>query len=91
MFCVFCIFLIGLALVVVGATILGGLYFAVDTVEKGAVQVVDVSGEHMDNDLLFTRTYTYEDRLVFTYVPRSPEQQIDLYADYELNEDFSSD
>ena len=81
------IFLIGLALVVVGAAILGALYFSVNTVEQGAEQVVDVSGEHMNNDLLFTRTYTYEDRLVFTYAPRSPEQQIDLYTDYELKED----
>lgn len=81
------IFLIGLVLGVVGVTILGGLYFAVDTGEKGAVQVVDVSGKYMENDLLIARSYSYEDRLVFTYVPRSSEQQLDLYADYELKKD----
>ena len=81
------IFLVGLILIVVGAAILGNLYYSVDTVEKGAVQVIDVSEEHMDNNLLFTRTYSYEDRLVFQYVPRSPEHQLDLYADYELKED----
>jgi hypothetical protein len=78
---------IALAVVVLAAFLLANLYFSAGTVEKGSEQVAGISGEYHDDDLLIARSHSYEDSLVFTYVPRSPQQQIDLYADYELKED----
>lgn len=79
--------LVALVVVVLAAFLLANLYFSVGTVEKGSEQVAAISGEYHGDDPLIARSYSYEDRLVFTYVPRSPQEQIDLYADYELKED----
>ncbi|MDG6244906.1 MAG: hypothetical protein QCH31_11060 [Methanolobus sp.] len=79
--------LIALVVVVLAAFLLANLYFSVGTVEKGSEQVAGISGEYHDDDLLIARSHSYKDLLVFTYVPRSPQEQIDLYADYELKED----
>lgn len=100
-----------MAVVLTAVTIIGNLYFTVNTVETSSEQVVRISeenldndqlmicisttmdqvasrsGEDLDNDLLIARSYGYEDLLVFTYVPSTPEQKIDLYADYKIKED----
>ncbi len=79
--------LITVAVVLTAVILISNLYFTVNSVETGSEQVVRISEEDLDNDLLIGRSYGYEDRLVFTYVPRTPEQKIDLYADYKIKED----
>jgi len=71
--------LITVAVVLTAVILISNLYFTVNSVETGSEQVVRISEEDLDNDLLIGRSYGYEDRLVFTYVPRTPEQKIDLY------------
>ena len=71
--------LITVAVVLTAVILISNLYFTVNSVETGSEQVVRISEEDLDNNVLIARSYGYEDHLVFTYVPRTPEQKIDLY------------
>ncbi|MDD3873226.1 MAG: hypothetical protein PHW84_09845 [Methanosarcina sp.] len=38
-------------------------------------------------DLFVSESYSYEDRLLFTYTPRNPDSKFDCYVMYEFRED----
>lgn len=79
--------LIVMIVFIIAVFLIGNFYFSVNTVEKSSEQVADISGEDLENDFLIAKSYSYDDHLVFTHVPRNPGKPIDLYADYELKED----
>ncbi len=79
--------LIAIIVFILAVFLIGNFYFSTNTIESSSEQVARISGEALPDDLLIAKSYGYDDRLVFTYVPRTPEVTIDLYADYELKKD----
>ncbi|TQD26317.1 hypothetical protein [Methanolobus vulcani] len=79
--------LIVMIVFIIAVFLIGNFYFSVNTVEKSGEQVTNISGDDLENDLLIAKSYSYDDHLTFTYVPRTSGKPIDLYADYKLKED----
>jgi len=65
---------------------IGNFYCTVSDVQQSGEQVAGIDGELLENDDFIARTYGYEDRLVFTYIPRNPDMVADYYADYDIRE-----
>ncbi|TGC08174.1 hypothetical protein [Methanolobus halotolerans] len=71
-------------LVLIALVLIGNFYITVGNVEQGSEQVAGVNAEIPEIDVFIAKTYSYEDRLVFTYVPRDSGKINAYYADCQL-------